>query len=221
MRDSNSKSSSRLKVSVEEKRILNQKFMKNQVNMDELPELPFELILSHLSLVDRLKSRTVSRQWYAKINSFKVINLCCSELPSGFIWGKSRWITSDPRFVQNFIGSPRLDLFFNTFSKSILSNLKQLRLLNLEFSIIKRTDFTAALNSFVHLEGLVIRFIKPGEEDDPPIDFELSLPMLNNIHLESLNGIQKLTLDTPRLVQIKCLDCAFMSLEIVHPGSVK
>ena len=58
--------------------------------MDDLPELPFEQILSQLSLEDLLKSRTVSRAWYHRINSFKVKSLCYSERPLGFIEGKSR-----------------------------------------------------------------------------------------------------------------------------------
>ena len=204
--------------------------MKIQVNMDELPELPFELILNHLNLEDRLKSRTVSRRWYAKINSLKVKSLRCAEHPSSLLCGKGRWIRD--AFIPNVISSPRLDLFFNTFRGSILSNLKYLRLYDLDSSTVTRAAFIPALNSFTQLEGLVIvrliHQINPDAEveffgtvPDPIIELKLSLPMLNSIHLESLDGIRKLTLDTPRLAQIKWFDCAFMSLEIVHPESVE
>ena len=100
--------------------------------------------------------------------------------------------------------------------------MKHLRLFDLDLSIVKRTAFAPALNSFAQLEKLVIvRFIHSDAEADPRIEFELKLPVLSNIHVESLDGIRKLTLDTPRLVEIKNFDCAFMRLEIVHHESVE
>lgn len=40
--------------------------------MDDLPDLPFEMLLSYLDLKDLLKSRAVSRRWLAKIDSLTV-----------------------------------------------------------------------------------------------------------------------------------------------------
>ena len=97
--------------------------------MDDLPELPFEQVLSYLSLEDLLKSRAVSRAWYNRIDNFKVKSLCFSNLPSGFIDGKSRLVSGV--FVQNFISSTRFECFFGTFGQSILYNLKHLRLCEL------------------------------------------------------------------------------------------
>lgn len=97
--------------------------------MDELPELPFKQILGQLSLADRLKSRRVSRSWYHRINNSKVNSLCYSARPLGFIEGKSRWATGS--FAQNFINSTRFTGFFDTFAPTILSNLKRLRLCDL------------------------------------------------------------------------------------------
>ena len=82
--------------------------------------LPFEQILSYLSLEDRLKSRAVSRSWYHMIDRLKVKSLCFSGHPSGFIWGKSRLVSG--AFVQNFISSPRFEPFATTFGQTILSN---------------------------------------------------------------------------------------------------
>ena len=79
----------------------------------ELPELPFERILSYLSLKDRLKWRAVSRRWYNKIDSFRVKSLYLPERPSGFIEGKSG------ASVQNFISSPQFASFFDTFGQPI------------------------------------------------------------------------------------------------------
>ena len=40
-----------------------------------MDELPFEKVLSYLSLGDLIKSRGVSRRWYMKIHSFKAKSL--------------------------------------------------------------------------------------------------------------------------------------------------
>ena len=87
--------------------------------MDDLPELPFEKVLSYLSLEDRLKSRAVSRRWYWTINNFKVKSLCYLDHPAGFIRGKSRLVSG--AFARNFISSSRFEWRFfnnNTFDRT-------------------------------------------------------------------------------------------------------
>ena len=104
--------------------------------MDDLPELPFEQILGYLSLEDRLKSMTVSRRWYNKINSFRVRSLCYSGRPRGFI------------------SFSRFELFVNTFGQSIFSNLKHR--CDLHLNARNGIAFVQALNSFGQLEELDI-----------------------------------------------------------------
>ena len=120
--------------------------------MDDLPELPFEKVLSYLSLEDRFKLRANSRRWYKKIDSFKVKSLCYSERPSGFIFGKNRWVSG--AFAQNFISSPRFESFVSAFDQLILSNLKYLRLCELRLTAENRTAFAQALQSFGQLQEL-------------------------------------------------------------------
>ena len=191
--------------------------------MDDLPELPFEKVLSYLNLKDRLKARGVSRRWYHKINSFRVKSLCFSKPPLGFALSeKSRLISG--AFAQNFISSSRFALFFDTFAKSILSNVKQLRLCHLELNGDNVAEFERVLNSFGQLEELVIfRFDElPNNDMMYPADYlELNLPQLTSIHLEGLPFLlDTLTLDAPKLQNVKLVDCPDLSLNIVHGESV-
>ena len=120
--------------------------------MNDLPVLPFEKVLSYLSLEDVIKSRAVSRSWCQMIDSFKVKSLCYSRHPEGFIYEKSRWVSG--AFAQNFISSTRFEFFFKTFGQTILSHLKHLRLYAIDLHAVSRTAFTRALNSFGQLEEL-------------------------------------------------------------------
>ena len=186
--------------------------------MDELPELPFEQVLSYLNLEDRLKSRAVSRAWYHKINSFKANSLCYSERPSDFLFKKIRWVTS--KFAQNFISSTRFDLFFTTFSQSLLSNLRHLRLWHLHIDEESRTTFSRTLNSLNQLEELdLISFIIGSSYPVP--ELELNLPMLNSIQIEKVYGIYHLTLDASRLRKVELVWCDHLRLAIVHGESVE
>ena len=183
--------------------------------MDDLPELPFEKVLSYLSLRDRLKARAVSRRWYHKINSFKVQTLCYSDRPRDFIRGKNRWISG--AFAENFISSTRFESFFNTFGRSVLSNLKHLRFCDLSLDLENQTAFTRTLKSFVHLEQLDIIRAKCSKERQ----FKLTLPMLTSIHLDELSGVKKLILDAPRLRKVKILASFLLRLDLVHRESVE
>ena len=191
--------------------------------MDDLPELPFEKVLSYLSLEDRLKARAVSRRWYSTINSFKVKTFCFSRLPRDFTWGKGRWISG--AFAQNFIRSTRFSSFFNTFSPTILSNLKRLRIcdLHLHAEDSGALLFVPTLNLFGQLEELdLIRFTHPNAASGLGGEIELNLPMLASIHLKLVKGIERLTLEAPKLKRVKLFDCSSsLRLELVHADSVE
>ena len=192
---------------------------RTEVKMDDLPELPFEQVLSYLSLEDRLKSRAVSRRWNWKINSFRVKSLCFSSRPKDFIEGKSRWVRG--AFVQNFINSTRFASFFNAFGQSILSNLKHLRLYGLHLNDEDRAAFAPTLNAFAQLEELnIIRFVDASFNWNL-MKLELSLPMLTSIQLEVVRGIKQLTLDSPRLQKVKLLYCSQLRLDLVHAEPVE
>ena len=179
--------------------------------MDELPELPFEKVLSYLNLEDRLRSRGVSRRWYHQINRFKVNTLCYSQFPTDFTYGKVK---------QNFISSQHFECFFNTFHQTILSNLKHLQLCDLRPKEETGRALTSAINSLAQLEELDIQFgyhRRPGVE----IEFKLNLPMLAVIQLKLMYTINKLTLDSPRLRKVTLYSCRDMSLELVHSEPVE
>ena len=189
--------------------------------MDDLPELPFEKVLSYLSLEDRLKARAVSKRWYNLINSFKVKTFCYSERPRGFIEGKSRWISG--AFAQNFISSPRFDLIFNTFGSTIFSNLKHLRICDLRLNGQRTSTFFSTLNMFGRLEELdIIRFTWPSAAYGLGREVELNLPMLTSIWFEEVETIKQLTLDAPKLKKVKLPDSSSsLRLELVHADSVE
>ena len=185
--------------------------------MDELPELAFEQILSYLCLKDVIKSRAVSRAWKLKTDNYRVKSLCYSNRPSGFIWRKSRWVSG--AFAQNFISSTRCNPFFKTFGRSILSNLKHLRLCDLVLKEENPTTFIEILQSFSQLEELdIIQF--DFQVYSSGMDLELSLPMLRSIHIEYFHGVNRLTLDAPRLLQVR-LDDHPRWLDLVQVESVE
>ena len=188
--------------------------------MDELPELAFELVLRYLNLEDRLKARGVSRRWYHKINSFHVKSLCYSEHPIRCILGKSRCVSG--AFADNFINSTRFATFFDTYDQTILSSLKHLRLGYLNLSKGDQEALVRTLNSFGQLEQLDIVRTKllnqQGEFTlfDLKSNLQFNLPMLISLQLEKVDGIQKLTLEAPRLREVTILGCSLLRVEIVH-----
>ena len=195
-----------------------------QATMDDLPELPFEKVLSYLNLEDRLKARAVSRRWYHKINCFKVKTLCYSDRPSGCVFEKNRLVSG--AFAKNFIGSSRFASFFTTFGPTILSTLKHLRLCDFDLNNLSETTFASTLNSFGGLEELGIlrvhhNFSNFSGWSRKSTEFELSLPMLRSFQLEYSVGFQNLILDTPRLQKVHLWNCCFLRLELVHCESVE
>ena len=99
------------------------------MNLNDLPVLPFEKVLSYLSLEEKIKSMAVSRRWYNTVDRFRVKSLCYSHRPSGFIKGKNRLMSG--AFAQNFIHSSRFESFFATFGQSNLASLEHLLLCDL------------------------------------------------------------------------------------------
>ena len=196
--------------------------------MEELPDLAFERIVSYLSLSDRLMARSVSRGWRLRFD-FKAKILCCSDYPIGFIDEKRRWVSG--AFAKNFISSPRLISFLTTFTPTILSDLKHLRLCTVSLNTKNMPAFIQTLNSLVLLEKLDI--ISLDYTTILPIalnlkiDFKLNLPMLQSILVKDVGGIEKLTLDTPRLKKIKHVNSPKIrqaktpSLDLVHAESVE
>ena len=200
--------------------------------MDDLPLLPFEQVLSYLSLEDLLKARTVSRSWRNKFD-FEMKSLCFSESPRDFVKGKDRLIND--QFAKNFVNSHRFASFFTAFGQTILSNLKHLRLCELELNEEDRTVFARSLNVFCQLQELdLIRFGYPPDGlkrtglfyslagPDPKMQVELNLPMLHSVQLDKVFGIEKLTLNSPRLQKVKLFECSqSLRLELVHAESVE
>ena len=197
-----------------------------KVKLDALPVLPFELILSYLSLQDLIRVRQVSRKWCQTIDSFKVKRLCCSSRPIGFIFEKTRLVSG--AFSQNFIVLPQFESFasfFHSFDQSFLSNLKSLRLCDLRLNSWNLKMFAQTLNSFAHLEQLDIIRCYPLEGE-----FELRLPKLKWVQLEHFGEIMHdfskvnliMTLDSPRLRKVRLCGCSrFLRLNIAHPESVE
>ena len=74
--------------------------------MDDLPDLPFEKVLSYLGLKELLEARTVSRAWYKRIDNFRVRSLCFSEWERDYIKNRHHLIVDE--FAQNFISSTKL-----------------------------------------------------------------------------------------------------------------
>ena len=191
-----------------------------EVKMDDLPELPFEMIFCYLNLEDRLKARAVSRTWYHRINSLRVRCLCYSNRPRGFILGKRRLVSG--AFAHYFISSTRFASFFTTFDQTILPNLRHLRLCDLRLNEENQTAFARSLSLFGQLQELdIIRFGYSPAHFNPKMEIELSLLTLHSIHLKGVHGIVKLVLDAPMLKNVKFLACFPMRVYLVHAEPVE
>ena len=186
--------------------------------MDQLPLLPLEKILGYLSLADLLKSRGVSRAWRNMIDSVRVRSLCYSKHPSDFIVRKNRLVSGE--YAQNFICSPRLEALAKTFGATILSNLKRLRLCQFRYGMKKKgPSLFTTLNSFTQLEELVLFDLQLLLCNAPKLELEINLPMLRAIQIVDVWEIWKLTLNAPRLQEIRLE--SYLTLNLVHADSVE
>ena len=84
--------------------------------MCDLPDLPFEKVLSYLPLEDLLRVRAVSKRFYLKINRFRVRSLCFSKEKRDYIEVNHRLVVGE--FTQNLISSSRFESFFLSVSRS-------------------------------------------------------------------------------------------------------
>lgn len=190
--------------------------------LDDLPDLALELVLSHLPLGDRIRSRAVSRRWKEIISGFKPTTLCYSEHPNDFIFRKSQLASGV--FARNFVDSFRFrfNKFFQTFAQSTLVKLQHLRLCDLELNKEEAITFTRTLNSFRQLKSLDLFRIGFLDEYDPAGDRRLNLPLLNSIQLVGVREMAKLTLNTPNLRNIKLSGCfEGLAVELVDSKSVE
>ena len=197
--------------------------------MDNLPELPFEKMLSYLNLDDLFKSRAVCRGWRNMIDRFRVNSLCYSERPSGLIFPKSRLVGRT--FAASFVRSSSFEGFFGTYGQSILSGLKKLRFCELQLPISSIEVFASTLQSFRKLEHLSIiktylgcdrekRFVN--SDRDSRRSFDLNMPMLESLYFKEFFGLRTLTLDAPRLRSVTFRECVpHLKLELVHADSVE
>ena len=193
---------------------------RKETKLEDLPLLPFEKILSYLGLEDRISSRSVSRYWRKTIDSLKVQSLFSSNRPGNFIWGKSRWNSSE--FALNFIPWPLFFLNAKLLAEFILSNLKRLCLCDISLSRENITTFDTTLNLFDQLEELGLFSLIQETESSPQEEFQLSLPKLNRIELVGLQQIRRLTLDAPRLQNVRIWDCSHhLELDFIHGKSVE
>ena len=183
--------------------------------MEDLPDLAFEQVLKHLSLNDRLRARSVSKRWRQRFD-FEVKSLCFSDRPVPFIMGNARHVSGE--FARNFISCTRFTSFFTIFGQTILSNLKHLRICDLQLNEEILAVFASVLQSFSRLERLdLIRLDCSLGYFENKLD--LKLPVLQSIHLQSLL-FNKLTVEASRLEEITFLGCS-CNLDIVHGESVK
>lgn len=187
--------------------------------MNNLPVLPFELVLSNLSLEDHLKSRAVSRIWRNKINTFRVKSFCYSNCSSWFTKAKSEHAAG--LSAQNFICAPQFDKFVNTFHPTILSRLTNLRLCCFQLDDENRKTLPETLKRFDQLEELTLfSFTYSGEPRHKP-SLTLDLPTIKRVHFKYLLGIKELTLNAPKLKRIKIKEHFWFRLHLVHAESVE
>ena len=190
--------------------------------MDTLPWLPLKKVLSFLDLDEVLRSRAVSRNWRDCIDTlFRTTNLFYSTQKRGHIFEKNRLVAG--RFDRNFIASSKFESFFGLFARSILSNLKHLRIYNV---YLENRPFFQTLNLFVQLEELDITRISLGQ--DPITDYELNLPNLKRLRAEELWGIGKLRIsESPKLFEIQLRYNSHLAYlheiryEVVHTDSIE
>ena len=190
--------------------------------MDDLPELPFEKVLSYLSLEEVIKLRAVSRSCLWKIDNYKVKHLCYTRVPIGHIVKKHRWISG--AFAQNFIVSIRFESFFKTFGRSILSHLRHLRLYDPDLHAGSPAAFTDALESFVQLEelDLIGKWILGRDYKRRQLKLNLNLRLLKSVQIDQVLGIEKVTLDAPVLKKVKIGGLrSRLFLDLVHGESVE
>ena len=188
---------------------------------DDVPLVPLCKILRYLDIKDLFRMRAVSRKYKFIIeNEIEVQTLCYSNrqriehIPR---WG--RWVSG--AFAQNFVGSPQFAApFFNKtlLCQKILSTLKHLRLIKVEETEKEnKTNFAYIFNSLNQLKQLDIILATCNQLQE----FRLNLPMLTGLKFDHVSGIEKLTLDTPKLREVQLVECAHLKVKFISGESIE
>lgn len=184
--------------------------------MDTLPDLPFEKVLSYLTLYDLLSSRAVSKKWRKTIDHFKVKTLCYSGRQSE---SERKNRLDSVALTKNIIRSGRFETFFERFSNTIFSNLKHLRICDLKLCV--KNALAETLHSFRKLEELEIIGLKL-DDDLQLVRFKFELPAVKKIHFEGLPDFTVLTLNAPNLKEVKFdVTNSLPRLNIVHGQTIE
>lgn len=188
--------------------------------MDDLPNLPFEKVMSYLDLKDLFNVRAVSKRFNLAIDNLKVRSLCYSRYKSRFVRNKHRLVVGE--FARNFIGTRNFESFFTRFGQSILSDLRHLRICDLNG---KTAGLIGITNSFKNLESLhLVHVCNFGGV------FKLVLPKLKSFRLDDsivddhhTSDRFNWTLDAPRLSAFRVVWYHLPNprLNVVHPESVE
>lgn len=200
----------------------------NVATIDDLPELPFQQIVSYLSFRDRINLRSVCRSWRMRFD-FKANSLCCSDSPSGREFGGE--------FIDNYISSPEFHLFLITFAPTILADLKHLRLVDacLYGLLISKSGFRKTsrstdppvliktLSSFRQLERVEIINTQYYDRKNEKMELDLRLPVCTSLHLENVY-VESVCVDAPALRKINLVNsehCEEFKLDLIHGESVE
>ena len=185
--------------------------------------LPLDIVLDNLGLMDLVQLRAVSKAFRTKIDLFGLKVLCISMFSREHIIGKRRWIAN--KFAQNFVHTTAPVLFFNALRGQLFSQLQHVRLCDVRLNEESRTVLIQVLNSFQRLKNLDIINLRFELLSLSTRYFshrlELCLPALNHIYLEKLKGFYKLSLDAPKLKSVVFFKCYSLNLVIVHTESVE
>ena len=190
--------------------------LRPETKLDDLPLLPFEKIFSYLSLVERIRLRGVSKRWQTLIGCFTVKKLFYSPFPRGCVFRKNQ--IASGAFAQYFICSCKFVEIFYTFGQPMFLRLRHLRLYKFSFSPEIIPHFVRIIGSLGLLEQLDL--IEFSCLNSSGIEFQLNLPNLISLLICITGGIEKLTLDAPKLEKIKLQDCK-LTISLVHVENVK
>ena len=173
------------------------------MDLNDMPDLPFELIISYLSLQDCIGCRTLSRRWCGTINRLRIKILCFWRRPS---FNAQRRLFSGA-LARNFVSSARFDLLCQTtLDQSILSSLKQ-RLCDLRLGAEQTITFGQVLNLFGQLEELdIVQFKCLPDVDTNPCRYTFCFMSENSLRLAK---------QIPFSYNLICKDPPYFSQELI------
>lgn len=190
--------------------------------LKDLPKLPFDILLSHLSLEDKMMSMAATKGWRERFElaTIRPKMLFCSSHSIGFIDGKRRLVSG--AFADHFVSSPQYLSFFLIFRPTLLSELQHLRICDLPVSEKNRKVFVQILNSFSQLHQLdVIRVGNSPGHSPTRHSIKLNMPILSSVRLEEIHAYLLVTLDAPKLKRVCIKDCSDLKMRLGHPETVE